>query len=157
MIAALRCVQPQFQWYQLAYATEIKSIQMHDSIKRLIPKIVSIILHYILSDRSWWGHFSYSSWFICCLRYCRSFHPSSSSSTLVSLHGTSLDWFSSYLTSRSQAVSIQNSTSSFSNFLWCTSRFRPWSTSFHSLYNSSWLCHLKELNQIPPLWVRCAR
>ena len=29
------------------------------------------------------------------------------------LHGTSLDWFSSYLTSRSQAVSIQNSTSSF--------------------------------------------
>ena len=31
------------------------------------------------------------------------------------LHGTSLDWFSSYLTSRSQAVSIQNSTSSFSN------------------------------------------
>ena len=31
------------------------------------------------------------------------------------LHGTSLDWFSSYLTLRSQAVSIQNSTSSFSN------------------------------------------
>ena len=31
------------------------------------------------------------------------------------LHGTSLDWFSSYLTSRSQAISIQNSTSSFSN------------------------------------------
>ena len=32
-----------------------------------------------------------------------------------SLHCTSLDWFPSYLTSRSQAVSIQNSTSSFSN------------------------------------------
>ena len=31
------------------------------------------------------------------------------------LHGTSLDWFSSYLTSSSQEVSIQNSTSSFSN------------------------------------------
>ena len=31
------------------------------------------------------------------------------------LHSTSLDWFSSYLTSLSQAVSIQNSTSSFSN------------------------------------------
>ena len=31
------------------------------------------------------------------------------------LHGNSLNWFSSYLTSRSQAVSIQNSTSSFSN------------------------------------------
>ena len=30
-------------------------------------------------------------------------------------HGTSLDWFSSYLTSRSQAVFIQNSTPSFSN------------------------------------------
>ena len=68
------------------------------------------------------------------------------------LHGTSLDWFSSYLTSRSQAVSIQNSTFIFlKSFLWCTSRFHPWPTSFHSLYNSSWLCHLKELNQIPPL------
>ena len=31
------------------------------------------------------------------------------------------------------------------------SRFHPWPTSFHSLYNSPWLCHLKELNQIPPL------
>ena len=31
------------------------------------------------------------------------------------IHGTSLDWFLPYLTSRSQAVSIQNSTSSFSN------------------------------------------
>ena len=31
------------------------------------------------------------------------------------LHGTSLDWFSSYLTSCSQAVSIHHSTSSFSN------------------------------------------
>ena len=31
------------------------------------------------------------------------------------VHGTSLDWFSSYLTSCSQAVSIQYSTSSFSN------------------------------------------
>ena len=31
------------------------------------------------------------------------------------LHGTSLDWFPSYLTSRSQAVSIQNSPSSSSN------------------------------------------
>ena len=30
-------------------------------------------------------------------------------------HGTSLDWLPSYLTSRSQAISIQNSTSSFSN------------------------------------------
>ena len=31
MIAALHCVWPQFQWYQLAYATEIKKNQLHDS------------------------------------------------------------------------------------------------------------------------------
>ena len=37
MIAALRCVWPQFQWYQLAYATEIKSIQLHDSIVMASP------------------------------------------------------------------------------------------------------------------------
>ena len=47
MVAALRCVRPQFQWYQLAYATEIKSIQLHDSIVRLSQKIVSFTLHYI--------------------------------------------------------------------------------------------------------------
>ena len=48
MVAALRCVRPQFQWYQLAYyATEMKSIQLHDSIKGLSQKIVSITLHYI--------------------------------------------------------------------------------------------------------------
>ena len=47
MVAALRCVRPQFQWYQLAYATEIKSIQLHDSIVRLSRKIVAFTLHYI--------------------------------------------------------------------------------------------------------------
>ena len=47
MVAALRCVRPQFQWYQLAYATKIKSIQLHDSIVRLSQKIVSFTLHYI--------------------------------------------------------------------------------------------------------------
>ena len=47
MVAALRCVRPQFQWYQLAYAIEIKSIQLHDSIVRLSQKIVSFTLHYI--------------------------------------------------------------------------------------------------------------
>ena len=47
MVAALRCVRPQFQWYQLAYATEIKSIQLHDSIIRLSQKIVSFTVHYI--------------------------------------------------------------------------------------------------------------
>ena len=41
MVAALRCVRPQFQWHQLTYATEIKSIQLHDSIVRLSQKIVS--------------------------------------------------------------------------------------------------------------------
>ena len=33
MVAALHCVRPQFQWYRLVYATEIKSIQLHDSFK----------------------------------------------------------------------------------------------------------------------------
>ena len=47
MVAALHCVRPQFQWYQLAYATEMKSIQLHDSIEGLSQKIVSITLHYI--------------------------------------------------------------------------------------------------------------
>ena len=47
LVAALRFVRPQFQWYQLAYATEIKSIQLHDSILRLSQKIVSFTLHYI--------------------------------------------------------------------------------------------------------------
>ena len=47
MVAALHCVRPQFQWYQLAYATEIKSIQLHDSIVRHSQKIVSFTLHYI--------------------------------------------------------------------------------------------------------------
>ena len=31
MVTTLRCVRPQFQWHQLAYATEIMSIQLHDS------------------------------------------------------------------------------------------------------------------------------
>ena len=47
MVAALHCVRSQFQWYQLAYATEMKSIQLHDSIEGLSQKIVSITLHYI--------------------------------------------------------------------------------------------------------------
>ena len=46
MVAALSCAWPQFQWYQLAYATEeIESIQLHDSLERLSQKIVSITLH----------------------------------------------------------------------------------------------------------------
>ena len=32
------------QWYQLAYATEMKSIQLHDSIEGLNQKLVSITL-----------------------------------------------------------------------------------------------------------------
>ena len=105
-----------------------------------------------LSDGSWWGHFSHSSWFICCLRYCRSFHPSSSSSTLVWS-----SWYFSWLVLILSHLTFSSSLHPkfhfifLKSFLWCTSRFRPWPTSFHSLYNSSWLCHLKELNQIPPL------
>ena len=47
MVAALRCVRPQFQWCQqlLAYATEIKSSQLHASIVRLSQKIISFTLH----------------------------------------------------------------------------------------------------------------
>ena len=47
MVAALRCVRPQFQWYQLEYVTDMKSIQLHDSIEGLSQKIVSITLHYV--------------------------------------------------------------------------------------------------------------
>ena len=40
----------QFQGYisVLAYATEMKSIQLHDSIVRLSQRIVSFTLHYII-------------------------------------------------------------------------------------------------------------
>ena len=51
MVAALRYVRPQFQWYQPAYATEMKSIQLHDSIEGLSQKMVSITLHYIKLQR----------------------------------------------------------------------------------------------------------
>ena len=66
------------------------------------------------------------------------------------LDGLSLDWFSSYLSSRSQAVSINVSISAciLYSFLWCTPRFRTWPTPFHSLYNSSWLGDLKKFPQI---------
>ena len=46
MVAALRCVRPQFQWYQLANATKIKSIQLNDSIVGLSQKIVSFTFTY---------------------------------------------------------------------------------------------------------------
>ena len=63
-----------------------------------------------------------------------------------SLDGLSLDWFSSYLSLRSQAVSINNSISAFST-LSCGvpqgSVLGP--TPFHSLYNSSWLGDLKKI------------
>ena len=35
MVAALRCVRPQFQRYQLAYATEMKSIHLRNFIEGL--------------------------------------------------------------------------------------------------------------------------
>ena len=47
MVAVFRCVRPQFHWYQLAYATEIKSIQLHDCIRMVSPwdSIIYITLH----------------------------------------------------------------------------------------------------------------
>ena len=53
MVAALRCVRPQFQWYQLAYATEI---QLHDSIEGLSQKIVSITLHVVICTHVFLQH-----------------------------------------------------------------------------------------------------
>ena len=55
------------------------------------------------------------------------------------LDGLSLDWFSSYLSLRSQAIPINDSISALArySFLWCTPWFRTRPTSFHSLYNSS--------------------
>ena len=55
MVPALCCVRPQFQWYQLAYATEMKSIQLHDSIEGLSRKDSIIRLNYITRD---YEHFS---------------------------------------------------------------------------------------------------
>ena len=66
------------------------------------------------------------------------------------LDGLSLNWFTSYLSSRSQAVSINDSISAFST-LSCgvPPRFRTWPTPFYSLYHSSWLGDLKKFPQIP--------
>ena len=49
---SLRCVRPQFQWYQMAYTTEIKSIQLHDSIVGLSQKIVSSSFAFTFTIRS---------------------------------------------------------------------------------------------------------
>ena len=66
------------------------------------------------------------------------------------LDGLSLNWFTSYLSSCSQAVSINDSISAFSTLsCGCTPRFRPWPTPFYSLYYSSWLGNLKKFPQIP--------
>ena len=73
MVAALRCVWPQIQWYQLAYATEIKSIQLHDSIEGLSQKIVScyITLHYITLHMRWVLYISVCGVHSCiCGGYC---------------------------------------------------------------------------------------
>ena len=65
------------------------------------------------------------------------------------LDGLSLDWFSSTLSSRSHAVSINDSHLCIHySFLWCSPRFRSWPTHFHSLHNSSWLGDLKKSHQI---------
>ena len=65
------------------------------------------------------------------------------------LDGLSLNWFTSYLSSRTQAVSIRFHLCILYSFLWCTPRFRTWPTPFYSLYNSSRLGDLKKFPQIP--------
>ena len=48
------CVRPQFQWYRLAYATEIKSIQLHDFIVIASTWDRSVTLHYMKPTRIQW-------------------------------------------------------------------------------------------------------
>ena len=86
-------------------------------------------------DGSRWGHFTHSSWLICCFWYCKSFHPFARLQNWFGLTGLSLNLFTSYLSSRSQAVSINDSISVFST-LSCTSWFRTWPTAFYSLYTT---------------------
>ena len=62
MVAALRCVRPQIQWYKLAYATQIKSIQLHDSIEGLSQKIVSSTLHCIIHYITYYRCTLYYRW-----------------------------------------------------------------------------------------------
>ena len=100
-------------------------------------------------DGSWWGHFTHSSWLICCFRHCRSFHPSHSSSKLV------WSWWSfSCLVHILSLISLSGSLNQWFHlcilfsFLWCTPRFRTWPTTFYSLYYSSLLGDLKKFPQI---------
>ena len=64
------------------------------------------------------------------------------------LDGLSLDWFSSYLSLRSQAVSINDSISAFSTLSCGVPQVPYLAHSFHSLYNSSWLSDLKNPSNI---------
>ena len=89
-----------------------------------------------LSDGSKWGHFFFSSSFICCLWYCRSFHPSSSSSTLVWFSWYNFSWLVfilSYITF-SGSIHPKFHFIFFKSVLWCTSRFRPSLAYFFSLF-----------------------
>ena len=56
------------------------------------------------------------------------------------LHGPSLEWFPSYLTSRSQAISIQNSTSSFSNLFCGLPQGSVLDPLFHTFYTTLFDC-----------------
>ena len=60
-------------------------------------------------------------------------------------------WFSSNLISRSQAVSIQNPTSSFSNLSCGVPQGSVLGPLLFTLYRTPLGCHLQKLNQIPPL------
>ena len=66
------------------------------------------------------------------------------------LHGTSLDWFSSYLTSRSLKQSPSKIPLHLSQIFLVVYLKVPSLAHFFSLFIHSWLCHLEELNQVPP-------
>ena len=86
------------------------------------------------SDGSWWGHFTHSSRLICCLWYCRSFHPSHSSSKLVWSW-----WAFAQLVHILSLISLSGSLNQWFHLcilyslLWCTPRFRTWPTPFYSM------------------------
>ena len=83
----------------LAHSCILARVLLHTGTCANAVLLTYLLTH--LSKGSWWGHFSYSFWFIWCLWYCQSFHPTSSSSELFGLqsswHFSSLVFILSYL------------------------------------------------------------